>query len=281
MSIVLVTGGNKGIGYEAVKYVSQRSPDDSILLASRSVLNGEDAVNKMKTAVPGCSFANVEVVQLDITDRSSIDNLVNHVRSKYGRLDILVHNSGISNAAGDPLSPEVFVVNIQGAHDTIEAFLPLLPKNTGKIALVSSEVGAWYMHNLDESSRKALDEVDEIDWPQIEEWMTDYTAFSKGQPAVMKWIPLDTRLGFAYTASKALVTTWGRSFAVHNPQVKLAIVCPGYCATDLNHFSGTRPAAEGGKSIVWPLYNEFESGHFYQDGVELPFAMPIPEGMMG
>lgn len=58
---------------------------------------------------------------------------------------------------------------------------------------------------------------------------------------------------------------------------KATVPCPGYCATELNNFSGPRPASVGRESISWPVLNHFVSGHFYQDGKELPLVHPIPQ----
>ena len=57
------------------------------------------------------------------------------------------------------------------------------------------------------------------------------------------------------------------------------VVCPGYCATDLNHNNGLRPASKGGESVSWPVLNqsEAESGQFYQDGHTHPYSMTIPQ----
>jgi NAD(P)-dependent dehydrogenase (short-subunit alcohol dehydrogenase family) len=277
MSVILVTGSNKGIGYEAVKYLSQKKPNDTILLSSRSVKNGEEAVEKMRSSVSGHQFSNVEVVQLDITDSASLKALVDHVRTKYGKLDVLLHNSGIMSVDGDEMSPQVLETNVTAARNTVEAFLPLIPKDTGIVTVVSSQVGAWYMNKLDVSTRQALEDVENVDWAKIEHWIEDWTAFSKGQKSEMKWVPTDTLDGEAYFTSKALLTSWVRAFAIQHPEVRVAIVCPGYCATDMTGYLGPRPASVGAESIAWPLLNEFKSGQFYQDGKEHQFVLPMPQ----
>jgi NAD(P)-dependent dehydrogenase (short-subunit alcohol dehydrogenase family) len=229
MSVILVTGANKGIGYEAVKYLSQHKPNDTILLASRSIKNGNDAVEKMKSSVPDHAFSNVEVVQLDITDTASIEALVEQIRAKHGKLDVLVHNSAISNLNGDAMSPEVLEVNVRGARNTVEAFLPILPKHRGTVVLVSSEVGPWYMSQLPEPTKKALDDVKNVDWTKIEHWLKDWSSFTKGQESEFKWAPVTNMIGQAYCFSKGIVNAWTRSFAIQHPEIKVALVCPGYC----------------------------------------------------
>jgi NAD(P)-dependent dehydrogenase (short-subunit alcohol dehydrogenase family) len=275
--VVLVTGGNKGIGLEAVKYLSQKKSNDIILLASRSVKNAEEAVEKLKSSQSSHQYSNIEIVQLDVTDSASLEALVDHVKTKYGKLDALVHNSAVIHVDGDTLSPQVLEINIRGSRDTIEAFLPLIPRNTGRISLVASEAGAWYMNTLEEPTRTALSDVENVNWEKVEHWVEDWTLFSKGQQSELKWVPIDNAVGEAYYPSKAILTSWARAFAIQHPEVKLAIVCPGHCATEMNGYSGPRPASAGGESISWPVLNEFESGHFYQDGKEHPFVKPAPD----
>lgn len=57
----------------------------------------------------------------------------------------------------------------------------------------------------------------------------------------------------------------------------MAVVCPGYCATDLNHFSGPRTAEQGGESVTWPVMNDFESGGFYGEGKRVEYVQEVPE----
>jgi NAD(P)-dependent dehydrogenase (short-subunit alcohol dehydrogenase family) len=277
--VILVTGANRGIGYEAVKYLSQQLPTDKILLSSRSVQNGETAIEKMKKEQSGHDFSNVEVIELDITKQASLSSAVDVIREKYGKLTDLLHNTGISNVNGDNMSPEILNVNVRNAKDTIEAFLPLIPAKTGRIALVSSEVGAWYADSADESLRAKLEDVSNNDWPTIEKYVDDWVAFSQGKPSSLKWSPTSNMLNQAYGVSKALVTAWARNFAQTETKLPLAIVCPGYCATELNGFSGPRPASQGGVSVAWPLLNDYKTGNFYQDGKDLPIVFPMPENL--
>jgi NAD(P)-dependent dehydrogenase (short-subunit alcohol dehydrogenase family) len=99
--IILVTGANKGIGYEAVKLLAQKLPAATVLLGSRSVANGEAAIAKMRESAPAHSFDNVSVVEIDITSAASLKAAVATVRERHGKLDVLLHNSGIASVDGD------------------------------------------------------------------------------------------------------------------------------------------------------------------------------------
>jgi NAD(P)-dependent dehydrogenase (short-subunit alcohol dehydrogenase family) len=117
-----------------------------------------------------------------------------------------------------------------------------------------------------------------VTWDKVEGWMKDWEAFADGGEAKDKWVPLDQgMIAFKYCVSKAVLNPWLRKYAAAHPEVRFAAVCPGYCATDLNHFQGFRSASAGGESIVWPLLNEFESGKFYQDGKAMAYAQDLPD----
>lgn len=87
-TIVLVTGGNQGIGYEIVKALSKQ-PELQILLGCRDTTKGEVAAASMGAPL------NVNPIQLDITDDKSIEHCFKAVQQLFGRLDVLINNAGM------------------------------------------------------------------------------------------------------------------------------------------------------------------------------------------
>lgn len=92
-SIVLVTGGNTGLGYETIKALYSSPTGHIILMGSRSLDKADSAIKTLQSEV---SESNSEVIpiQIDIEDDASIDKLKNEIETKYGKLDILVNNAG-------------------------------------------------------------------------------------------------------------------------------------------------------------------------------------------
>ena len=282
-AIILITGANKGIGFQAVKLLSHQLPNATILLATRSLDNGDKAIQKLKaegnTATDGSvhTFDNVHAIELDVTNKASIEQAAQQVKSKYGRLDVLLCNAGVSGGSGE--TPEtVFAVNIDGVHDTMEAFLPLIPAD-GLITVVASEVGAWSVNAMPAELQQKLTSPSTVTWSLIQQLEADWQKANKGQPHEQPWPASNTPPTSAYPTSKALIIAYLRSFAQQHTQPKLVIVCPGYCATDLNHHKGHRPASKGGESVCWPVLHptEAESGAFYQDGKVHSFVTPMPQ----
>jgi len=86
--VIIVTGGNSGLGYESVKAFAEKGAE--VILASRTMEKGDEAKERIGD-VPG----QIVVMQLDLADFSSIKNFVSEFRNKYKRLDVLLNNAGI------------------------------------------------------------------------------------------------------------------------------------------------------------------------------------------
>ncbi|GAB4007737.1 hypothetical protein GCM10029992_62290 [Glycomyces albus] len=137
--IALITGANKGIGYEIAKGLAERGA--TVLAGSRSEERGRKAAGEL----------GVEFIQLDVTDPDSVAAAAKEVADRYGRLDILVNNAGIALADGNWNTSEltlatarkVFEVNFFGVVSVTNAFLPLVHRaEAGRIVNVSSELGS-------------------------------------------------------------------------------------------------------------------------------------------
>lgn len=90
--VMLVTGGNSGLGYESVKAFAQKGA--TVILASRSLEKGEAAKAEIMAETPTPS-GNIEVRQLDLMDFDSIQQFAAGVNATYDRLDVLLNNAGI------------------------------------------------------------------------------------------------------------------------------------------------------------------------------------------
>ena len=84
MATILVTGGNRGIGFGIVQAISRRLPTSTVIIACRSISAGNGAIDEGKKL--GLT-ASLDVIQLDIEDDESITKAVSAVESKYGKLD--------------------------------------------------------------------------------------------------------------------------------------------------------------------------------------------------
>ncbi len=88
--VVVVTGGNSGLGFETVKAFAQKGAE--VVLACRSISKGEQAKEMIIKEIPD---GKIEVLPIDLMDLSSIETFAKSFKEKYTKLDILINNAGI------------------------------------------------------------------------------------------------------------------------------------------------------------------------------------------
>jgi len=141
MKTVLITGANKGIGFETAKQMAQLGY--FVYLGSRDKSKGLEAVNKLK----GLGILTVGALEIDVTNIDSVIKARHELESNIESLDVLINNAGIagempqniSNVEIDNLR-KVFETNFFGAVQTTQQFIPLLQKSTEPVIVnVSSE----------------------------------------------------------------------------------------------------------------------------------------------
>jgi NAD(P)-dependent dehydrogenase (short-subunit alcohol dehydrogenase family) len=141
MTITLITGANKGIGFETAKQLLELG--HIVYIGARDVERGEKAA-----AALGARF-----VQLDVTDDASVSNALATIDAAEGRLDVLVHNAGIlgDGVVDGPTALRVFDTNAVGIVRVTEAALPLLRRSSNpNVVTVSSSAGSfWAVNNPD------------------------------------------------------------------------------------------------------------------------------------
>ncbi|KAJ7171642.1 hypothetical protein C8R43DRAFT_1084982 [Mycena crocata] len=140
--IVLITGANKGIGFEIAKQLATERPGYHILIGSRDAERGEKAAAILQEA--GLS---VEALVIDAANDASIKTAAQTVESKFGRLGVLINNAGILGS-GEPgtraLYESTFSVNVFGPVVVTETFIPLLEKSA---AIARVALGGVNVHN--------------------------------------------------------------------------------------------------------------------------------------
>ncbi|XVS65747.1 SDR family NAD(P)-dependent oxidoreductase [Actinosynnema sp. CA-299493] len=135
VTVTLITGANKGIGFETAKQLSELG--HVVYLGARDVERGEKAAAEV-----GARF-----VQLDVTDDASVSGALAAIGEAEGLLDVLVHNAGILNTGGvdGPTALRVFDTNAVGIVRVTEAALPLLRKSANPaVVTVSSSAGSFW-----------------------------------------------------------------------------------------------------------------------------------------
>ena len=124
---ILITGANRGIGFSILQALATRSPTDHYLLAARTTESGKSAIQELRKS--GVQ-AEIDVVELDVANGSSMKAAERVVWKQYERLDDLVNNAGIAileRGDGSNIQesyPETFDTNITGVALMMTTFLP-------------------------------------------------------------------------------------------------------------------------------------------------------------
>ncbi len=135
MTVTLITGANKGIGFETARQLLALG--HVVYIGARDVERGEKAA-----ATLGARF-----VQLDVTDDASVKNALATIDAAEGRLDVLVNNAGIlgNEALDSSTALRSFDINAVGVFRVTEAALPLLRKSSNpNVVTVSSSMGLFW-----------------------------------------------------------------------------------------------------------------------------------------
>lgn len=219
MTTALITGANRGIGFETARLLAERGM--TVLVGARDEERGRTATEKLKA-----EGAQAHVVQLDVTDVESVARAAARIEAEFGSLDVLINNAGILggfDVDGKPSNTEVATLvrtletNVFGVVRVTNALLPLLRRApAARIVNVSSEVG---------SITGALDTNGPM-WPMV---------------------------GINYPMSKAALNMVTAQYAkeLWDTPIKVNAANPGYCATEFNGNTGFRSAAQGAEPSVY------------------------------
>jgi NAD(P)-dependent dehydrogenase (short-subunit alcohol dehydrogenase family) len=240
MKTVLITGANKGIGFETAKQLAQH--DYFVYIGSRDQEKGLSAMQALSDA----GLPNIDVLPLDVTDIDSIKKSKQILEAKTKTLDVLINNAGIRgeipqipSEVSIEIIREVFETNFFGVIQVTQAFMPLLKKAKAPIIVnVTSDLGSLAIRS--------------------DPTLTAYTLERSG------YAPSKTALN-AYTVALAV--------ELRDSKFKVNCVNPGHTATDFNNYAGTKSADQGAAVIVkYAMLDENgPTGKFFGEKGEMPW----------
>ncbi|ROW09490.1 hypothetical protein VMCG_02155 [Cytospora schulzeri] len=223
--VVFITGANAGLGYEAIKALYASDVPYELIIGTRTLSNGEAAINTLKSEVPSSQSA-VSTLQVDLTSDASLEAAIKTITEKYGRLDTLVNNGGASFDGairdGKMSIREAFNAswdtNVSGTHVLTTLAIPLLLK--------SSDPRLMFIT----SGTSSLWETDPENWGAMEHLARINASPPAGWPKGKEINPITT-----YRTSKTglnmLMREWVR--ILKHDGVKIWAISPGFLATSL------------------------------------------------
>jgi len=240
MKKILITGANKGIGFETARQLLQLG--NFVYLGCRDKAKGNEAVATLRAA----GLMNVEAVEIDVTDETSVTKAAEYIAAKTDVLDTLINNAGIRGAipqiptsVGMDVIKAVFETNLFGTIRTTQAFIELLRKSEQPVIVnVTSDLASLTLHN---------------------------------DPA-WRYYPFK---GAAYGPSKTAVNAYtvALAFELKDTAFKVNAVNPGHTATDFNGYKGTKNVTESAALLVeYALLNvDGPTGKYISDDGETPW----------
>lgn len=141
--VAVVTGGNKGIGFEICRQLARKGL--RVILTSRDSSKGEEAMQRLRK-----QGLDVAYHPLDVDSDESVRRLLERLEKDVGRADVLVNNAGIlidrraTSVLKEPLQTfrRTFETNFFGALRMCQALVPLMRRNHyGRIVNLSSGLG--------------------------------------------------------------------------------------------------------------------------------------------
>jgi NAD(P)-dependent dehydrogenase (short-subunit alcohol dehydrogenase family) len=240
--IALVTGANRGIGFETARQLGQKNV--TVIVAARTLKSAEETASTLKA-----EGVDAFPVKLDVTSAQDREAAAKTVGDRFGKLDILINNAGVGAQDGTLVNKtihtteeelqKIFGTNLFSVIAVTRAFLPLLKKSeAGRIVNLSSILGSLTLH-ADPDSRIASVKT------------------------------------FAYDASKAALNAFTIHLAAElkHTKIKVNSAHPGWVKTDMGGEDAPMELPEGAKTSVdlALLGPDGPNGRFIHLGQELPW----------
>jgi NAD(P)-dependent dehydrogenase (short-subunit alcohol dehydrogenase family) len=237
-TIALVTGANKGIGYEIAAGLGALGW--SVGVGARDEERREAAVEKLRAA-----GADAFGVALDVTDDASVLAAAGVLEERAGRLDVLVNNAAVTGgmpqepSTADPAVVRTAVeTNVIGVIRVTNAMLPLLRRSASPRIVNMSSSGGSLSRQLD-------------------------PGYDSGP------------LSAAYSPSKTMLNALTIQYAkeLRDTNILINAACPGFTATDLNSFRGVRTPEQGAAIAIWLATrpDDGPTGGFFEDAGVVPW----------
>jgi NAD(P)-dependent dehydrogenase (short-subunit alcohol dehydrogenase family) len=239
--VALITGANKGIGFETARQLGKL--DITVVLGSRNAANGDAAAAKLRA-----EGIDARPLKLDVTQVKDREAAVKFFEEHFGKLDILINNAGIAeegwgrnttSTTSTATLQKTFETNLFAPVALTQAFLPLLRKSSaGRIVNLSSILGSNTLHSDPKS-------------------------------------PIYNSKAFAYNASKSALNAFTIHLAheLRDTHIKVNSAHPGWVKTEMGTDAAPMEIVDGAKTSVElaTLPQDGPNGAFIHMGKPLPW----------
>ncbi len=234
--IALVTGANRGLGFEACRQLALKG--FHVILASRQLAKGQKAASQLQA-----EGLDVSSLQLDVTDEQSLFRLEKFVREDLGRLDVIINNAGLfirTEGEFHARSESVLHVEVETLRKSMETnvygpmricqlLVPIMKRNNyGRIVNVSSGMG-------------------------------QLSGMNGGWP------------GYRVSKTALNAITCILADELRNNNILVNSMCPGWVRTDMGGMQAPRTPEQGVKTMIWlaTLPDNGPRGGFFRDQLSI------------
>ena len=240
--IALITGGNRGIGFETAKKLAEQGI--KVVIGVRDQHKGEQAVSALKAL-----GAEADYVIYDTSVPDAAQTVANTLESRYGKLDILINNAGIlkedligqnnSLSVDQDTLKSTFEANFFAVIALTQALLPLLQRSpAGRIVNLTSILGSQTLHSTPNS-------------------------------------PIEVAKSLAYNASKSALNmfTIHLAHALKDTSIKVNSAHPGWVKTELGGPHAPMEISDSWKTSVRlaTLDEQGPNGGYFHEDQTLPW----------
>jgi carbonyl reductase 1/carbonyl reductase 3 len=277
---LLITGGNRGLGYAIIENLLEKKTKLKLIITSRNEEQGQEIYNSLCEKYPEeKEKEQLYYHQLDITNEESINEIIEYIKKNFKKIDYLINNAGVSSK-GTEFSNEVFEytfsVNVYGTINFTEKMISNnLINKQGKIILLGGKSGNILKLKNDNlinlfKTAKAADDLFKIA-DKFKEAINDETCDEEG------WYKN------TYGVSKMIINTYARLLTkkreISREGISVFSCHPGWLKTEMGGNYAKVDVKDGANNVIYLIelpdgINKDLQGKFFEEGKVSNFGLP-------
>ena len=277
---LLITGGNRGLGYAIIENLLEKKTKLKLIITSRKEEQGQEIYNSLCEKYPEeKEKEQLYYHQLDITNEESINEIIEYIKKNFKKIDYLINNAGVSSK-GTEFSNEVFEytfsVNVYGTINFTEKMISNnLINKQGKIILLGGKSGNILKLKNDNlinlfKTAKAADDLFKIA-DKFKEAINDETCDEEG------WYKN------TYGVSKMIINTYARLLTkkreISREGISVFSCHPGWLKTEMGGNYAKVDVKDGANNVIYLIelpdgINKDLQGKFFEEGKVSNFGLP-------
>jgi len=258
--VIIVTGGNRGIGSGILELFCQQNDVQNkvLIMASRNENSSLEKLKELKSLYPAAE-ESLHYLNLDLNCEKSIKNFSNKVKYTFNHVNVLYNNAAVMHKHKKPMLDrqerekdinETFQINFWGLVNLTENLIPVIPDG-GNIVGMSTALAKFKVSKR--LNDKFLDENLKVeDYKDLYEEYKEL--FIENKIEKSEWDDKNPIYG-CYNISKLFLNSYTimlkNRFKKEDKNIRSNCITPGWCKTDMGGSDAPRTHLKGAESCVW------------------------------